>query len=183
MMTQAMMDNDDNDKEENANQARAVHLNDKPSQENDETEDQGVHRSRCKNRGVTGKYASYTLLMAACCEEGGSEHCAIIRNSVCFFLDDNLGNIKPVPEEDRYKYAIGVALIIYLIGARKKKFQEQGEAGGSKELTQMHDMSVFFPVAQDSLSKEEWKRALALLMFLKEKRDSTNVSRQTRTTW
>jgi hypothetical protein len=37
----------------------------------------------------------------------------------------------------------------------------------------MHDMSMFRPVTQESLSKEERKKALALLMFLKEKRDTT----------
>jgi hypothetical protein len=42
----------------------------------------------------------------------------------------------------------------------------------SKELTQMYDMSVFCPVTWELLSKEERKKALALLMFLKEKRDT-----------
>jgi hypothetical protein len=66
-----------------------------------------------------------------------------------------------------------VALITYLIRVGIKKFQEQGEAGVSKELTQMHDMSVFRPVMGELLSKEEQKKALALFMFLKEKRDTT----------
>jgi hypothetical protein len=43
----------------------------------------------------------------------------------------------------------------------------------SKELTQMYNMSVFCPVMRELLSKEERKKALALLMFLKEKRDTT----------
>jgi hypothetical protein len=42
-------DNKDNiNKEDNANQACGIHFNDKPSQEEDETDNQGVHRSRCK---------------------------------------------------------------------------------------------------------------------------------------
>ncbi len=50
---------------------------------------------------------------------------------------------------------IGVALVTYLIGAGIKKFQEQGEAGVSNELTQMHDMSVFCLMTQELLSKEK----------------------------
>ncbi len=169
--------NNDNSKDDNATQACIVHLDDELSQENNKTEDQGVHRSRHKNRGVTDKYADYTLLMAASCKEHGSEHCAIIRDGVCFFLDNNLSNTKPIPEEERYEYALGVALVTYLIRAGIKKFQEQGEAGVSKELTQMHNMSVVHPVRQALLSKEEQKKALALLMFLKEKRDTTVKAR------
>ncbi len=41
----------------------------------------------------------------------------------------------------------------------------------TKELTQMHNMDVFRPVARDSLMKEERTKALSLHMFLKEKRD------------
>jgi hypothetical protein len=87
-------DNDDssnnNNKDDNANQSCAVRLDDKLSQENNKAEDQGVHRSRSKNRGVTDKYANYTLLMAARHKECGSKGHAIIRNGVCFFLDDVL---------------------------------------------------------------------------------------------
>ncbi len=42
----------------------------------------------------------------------------------------------------------------------------------SKELTQIHNMSVFHPVTRESPSKDECKKAVALLMFLKEKRDT-----------
>jgi hypothetical protein len=52
-----------------------------------------------------------------------------------------------------------------------KKFQDRGEAGGSKELTQMHDVDVFHPVMRDSLTKEERMKAAASLMFLNKKRD------------
>jgi hypothetical protein len=43
----------------------------------------------------------------------------------------------------------------------------------TKELTKMHDMNVFCPIKRDSLTKEERAKVLALLMFLKEKRDKT----------
>ncbi len=37
----------------------------------------------------------------------------------------------------------------------------------------MHDTSVFYQMMQEPLSKEEWKKALTLLMFLKKKNDTT----------
>ena len=42
-----------------------------------------------------------------------------------------------------------------------------------KELQQMKDMDAFFPVDPTTLTGEQQKRALASLMFLKEKRDGT----------
>jgi hypothetical protein len=48
-----------------------------------------------------------------------------------------------------------------------KKFQDRGEAGVSKELTQMHSIEVFCPVMRDLLTMEERTKAIASLMFLK----------------
>ncbi len=42
----------------------------------------------------------------------------------------------------------------------------------TKELTQMHEMQVFHPIKDGSLTRNEKKKVLLLLMFLKEKRDS-----------
>ncbi len=84
--------------------------------------------------------------MAAHHKEHGNKCHAIICNGVCFFLVDVLNDTKPIPEKDRYKYALGVALVTYLIGVGIKKFQGQGGARVSKELTQMHDMSIIRPV-------------------------------------
>jgi hypothetical protein len=97
-------------------------------------------------QGVTDKHVNYTLLMALRCKERGGKCHAIKCNGICFFSDSGLSKAKLIPGKDRYKYAPGVALVTYSIGARIKKFQEQGEAGVSKELTQMHDISVFHPV-------------------------------------
>ena len=36
-----------------------------------------------------------------------------------------------------------------------KKFKEKGEAGVTKELTQMHDMNVFRPIEVESLTYDE----------------------------
>ena len=66
-----------------------------------------------------------------------------------------------------------MALAQFSITAGLKKFNEKGKKGVTKELTQMHDMRVFTPVLKESLNKEERSKALASLMFLKEKRDKT----------
>jgi hypothetical protein len=58
-----------------------------------------------------------------------------------------------------------------------KKFQDRGKTGLGKELTQMHNMEVFCPVTGDLLTKEERKKAIASLMFLKEKRDHSVKAR------
>jgi hypothetical protein len=63
--------------------------------------------------------------MSACCKECSSKHRAIIRNSIYFFSDNNLINAKPVPEEDRYEYALRVALVTYSIAVGIKKSQEK----------------------------------------------------------
>ena len=90
-----------------------------------------------------------------------------------FFLAKDLSNAKPVLEEDREEWALGVALVHYSMGVGMKKFWERGKAGVRKELTQMHNMDVFQHVARESLSKEERAKALASLVFLKEKRDES----------
>ncbi len=40
----------------------------------------------------------------------------------------------------------------YLMNAGIKKFETKGEAGVTKELTQMHDMRVFRPIEVESLT-------------------------------
>jgi hypothetical protein len=116
-------------------------------------------------------------MMAARWMAQGGQHRAIIRDGICCFSAEDLHRAKPIPEEDREEYALGVALVQYSIGARIKKFQEQGKAGVSKELTQMHNMQVFQPFLKDDLTWDEKKKALALLMFLKEKQDKSVKAR------
>jgi hypothetical protein len=70
-----------------------------------------------------------------------------------------------------------VALAQYSITAGLKKFKDKGNQGVTKELTQMHDMSVFRPIMKEALSKEERAKALASLMLLKEKRDKSVKAR------
>ncbi len=132
---------------------------------------------RRKGRGVTKQYADYSLLMAARREARGGPKRALICEGYVFFLADDLSNAKPIPEADREEFALGVALVHYSMNAGIKKFKEKGEAGVTKELTQMHDMDVFRPINGDSLSYHEKKGALSSLMFLKEKRDATVKAR------
>jgi hypothetical protein len=53
-----------------------------------------------------------------------------------------------------------------------KKFKVKGKAGVTMELTQMNHMSMFRPIEVEALTYNGRKKALSLLMFLKEKRDS-----------
>ncbi len=98
-------------------------------------------------------------------------------------MADDQSDAKLVPEEDREEYALGIALVHYSMGAGIKKFKERGEAGVTKELTQMHDMDMFCPVARESLAKEERTKALSSLMFLKEKRDQSMKVRMCADGW
>ena len=140
-------------------------------------EDQGLRRSKRKGRGTTKKYADYGLLMAAKRRARGGPKRALIRDGCVLFSADELSDARPVPDEDREEYALGVALVHYSMNAGIKKFKAKGEAGVTKELTQMHDMEVFRPVDEESLSYREKKDALSSLMFLKEKRDATVKAR------
>jgi hypothetical protein len=59
--------------------------------------------------------------------------------------------------------ARGAVLIHYSMKAGIKKFQDRGEAGVSKELTQMHNIEVFCPVMRDLLTMEERTKAVTSL--------------------
>ena len=103
----------------------------------------------------------------------GGQRRPLIHDGCVFFSSDNLSNAKPIPKEDREEFALGVALVHYSMNAGIKKFKEKGEAGVTKELTQMHDMNMFHPIEVEPLTYDENKKALLLLMFLKEKRGSS----------
>jgi hypothetical protein len=101
---------------------------------------------------MTKKYANYSLLMPARRARRGGQRHALIRNGCVFFSSDDLSNTKPIPEEDREEFVLGVALVHYSMNAGIKKFEEKGEAGVTKELTQMHDMNLFCLIEVDSLT-------------------------------
>ena len=138
-----------------------------------EDETPGVRQSQRKNKGVKNRFDNYGLMMYARRRARGSQQRATIRNGLMLFSADDLSDTKPVPKEDREEHTLGIALVHYSMGAGIKMFKERGEAGVTKELTQMHDMDVFCPVARDLLMKEERTKALSSLMFLKEKRDQS----------
>ncbi len=114
--------------------------------------DQGVRRSRRRGKGTSKKYADYSLLMAARRARRGGQRRALIQDGCVFFSSDDLSNAKPIPEEDREEFALGVALVHYSMNTGLKKFKEKGKAGVTKELTQMHDMNVFRPIEVESLT-------------------------------
>jgi hypothetical protein len=164
----------DNDDDDDPSFADAVAEQDDSGDDKDkEQKDQGVRRSKCKNKGTNHQYDNYTLMMRGRREARGGQRRATICDGLCFFSAEDLSDAKPVPEADRDKYAPGVALVTYGIGPGIKKFKERGEAGVTKELTQMHDMDVFRLIMKDDLTRDERKKALASLMFLKEKRDQS----------
>ena len=70
---------------------------------------------------------------------------------------------------------LGVALIHSSMNPGIKKFKEKGEAGATKELTQMHIMNVFRPIEVECLPHDKKKNALSSLIFLKEKDSSVKV--------
>ncbi len=133
---------------------------------------QGVQRLQRRGKSITKKYANYSLLMAARQTKRGGPRRALICNRCIFFSADDLSIAKPISKEDREEFALGVALVHYLMNAGIRKFKAKGEAGVTKEFTQMHDMSVFCPIEVEALTYNKRKKALSLLLFLKEKRDS-----------
>jgi hypothetical protein len=105
-------------------------------------QDEGVHRSKHNNKGMTAKYTDYGLMINARQTKGG-QSCQIqatICNGLMFFLEEDLSNAKPIPEDNRLEWALGAALVHYSMKAGIKKFQDSGEAGVSKELTQIDNM-------------------------------------------
>jgi hypothetical protein len=137
----------------------------------------GLRQSQRKNKGVTNRFDNYGPMMYTRRRARGGQQRATIRDGLMLFLADDLSDAKPIPEEDREEHVLGIALVHYSLGAGIKMFKERGEAGVTKELTQMHDMNVFRPVARDLLTKKERTKALSLLMFLKEKRDQSVKAR------
>jgi hypothetical protein len=98
--------------------------------------------------------------MAARQARRGGQRQALIRGGCVFFSSDDLSDAKPIPKEDREEFALRVALVHYLMFVGIKKFEAKGEAGVTKELTQMHDMNVFHPIEVESLTYDGKKKAL-----------------------
>jgi hypothetical protein len=87
---------------------------------------QGVQRSRRRGKGVTKKYTNYRLLIAARQVRRRGPHRALICEGCLFFSADNLSDAKPIPEEDREEFAVGVALVHYSMNAKGQSRSDQG---------------------------------------------------------
>ncbi len=109
--------------------------------------------------------------MAARREARGVPRQALIHDGCVFFSKDKLSNAKPIPDAVTEEYTLGFAIVHYSMSMGIKKFKEKGEEGVTKELTQMHNMQVLRLIKEESLTYNEKKKALLLLMFLREKRD------------
>lgn len=123
------------------------------------------------------RYDHCGLLMHARHITQGEPQQAIIRDGVVLFSSDALSNAAPIPVEDHDEYALGIIFQQYSIGTGLKKFKECGEAGITKELLQMHTMSVFTPVHSASLTPLKKANTVSSLMFLKEKHDESIKAR------
>ncbi len=53
----------------------------------------------------------------------GGQSQATIRGGLMYFLAEDLSNAKPIPEDDRLEWALGVALVHYSMKAGIKKFR------------------------------------------------------------
>jgi hypothetical protein len=82
-----------------------------------------------------------------------------------------INNCREIPKWEREEWALGIVLTQYSIKAGLNKFGARGEAAVTKELKQLHDMITFFPVDEKTLTREQKMKAIASLMFLKEKRN------------
>ncbi len=120
-------DNDDDDlSDEDVNNKPAAATN--APEGNKPDGNQGVRRLQCRGKGITKKYANYSLLMAARQARMGGQRQALICNGCVFLSSDDLSNAKPIPKEDREKFALGVTLVHYSMNAGIKKFKAKGEA-------------------------------------------------------
>jgi hypothetical protein len=111
--------NDSLDKDDNNEPATEI-----DAQEGNESDgDQGVQRLRRRGKGTSTKYADYSLLMASRQARRGGQRRALICNGCVFFSSDDLSDTKPIPVEDREKFALGVALVHYSMNAGIKKYK------------------------------------------------------------
>jgi hypothetical protein len=110
--------------------------------------------------------------MAARQARRGGQWRALIRDGCVFFSLDDLSNTKPIPEEDREEFARRVALVHYSMNAGIKKFKAKGEAGVTKELTQMHNINVFRPIEVESMTYDKKRKPSHSSCFSRRRRDS-----------
>jgi hypothetical protein len=125
----------------------------------------GVRRSSRSNKGTTSK-----LYMQMRQAARGGPCRAKIKDGLMFLSAQDMINAKPMAEEDRDEFALGVAMNTYGLRAGMKKFGDRGKKIVRKELTQMHDLTVYVPVEADSLTEDQRAKAVKSLLMIKEKR-------------
>ncbi|KAL7461401.1 hypothetical protein ACHAXS_001822 [Conticribra weissflogii] len=86
--------------------------------------------------------------------------------------DNDERNITPMTELEITEHIMGVVFTQYSLRAGLRKFKERGEEALHQELKQLHDMDVFVPVPESSLSPQQKEKALSTVTFIKEKRDN-----------
>ena len=102
--------------------------------------------------------------------------------------DDNMNVIhinihddvpRQLSEDEQVLHVLGVVMAqIYSIKNGIKEFGERGSESVMKELRSIDDLDTFFPVAANSLTKEQKQAALESLPFITEKRNG-DVKTQT----
>ena len=98
---------------------------------------------------------------------------------VHFNVGDDAPPIKNMTEEQSDAHIVGV---IFSQNFSLKKglelFGEKADAAVHKELSQIHKMDTYEPLHKSDLSFEDRKKALALLMFITEKRNGDIKARK-----
>jgi hypothetical protein len=95
---------------------------------NQSDSDKGKQRLQRRGKDNTKKNADYSLLTAARRARREGQCRTLICDGCVFFLSDNLSDAKPIPEEDREEFALGVTLVHYSMNTGIKKFKAKGGA-------------------------------------------------------
>ena len=77
---------------------------------------------------------------------------------------------KRLTEDEVDDYLLAVIFRQYSLKKGLKEFGDRGEEAVSAELNQFHNLNCFNPVDAKTLTSDQRHNALALLMFLKQKR-------------
>ncbi len=89
-------------------------------------QDQHLCRSKCNNKGTTAKYTDYGLMMNAR-QANGVQSRATIRDSLMFFLAEDLSNTKPIQRQQARVGARGNASPL-LHDGRNQEVSGQGQS-------------------------------------------------------
>jgi hypothetical protein len=77
--------------------------------------------------------------------------------------------VTPIPVYHEEIKVLAVIMTQLSLREGLKQFGERGKQGALKEMKQLHDMHTFFPRDPKKLTREEKRKALSSLIFLKEK--------------